>query len=242
MLYNPVETSIYRPDAAARAAMRERLGFSPDDVVVGFAGRLERQKGVHTLAPALHAAMERCPRLRALWIGSGKAEADVDAAILGSRHHARHVRLPWASNMAALYASMDVLAFPSISSESFGRVSIEAQACGVPVIASRTGGVPETLAPGRTGELVEAGDVDAWTGALVAVAENAGARARMGAAGRAFVSESFDGRRITRDFERLLGFERPDASRSPNAGLAGVAIHPPAEPLRTRMQRVARSR
>ena len=205
VVHNPLDTEAYRPDPARRAEMRARLGFAPDDVVVGFAGRLERQKGVHTLAPALDAAMACCPNLRALWIGSGKAESDVAGLLADSPYRERHVRMPWSAEMPACYAAMDVLAFPSISSETFGRVSIEAQACGVPVLASRTGGVPETLRDGVTGRLVAAGDVAAWTDALIDAARDVDGRARMGAAGRAFVRESFDGPRITRDFERLLG-------------------------------------
>ena len=204
VLFNSIDSSVFHPDALARVRTREQLGFVNGDVIVGFVGRLESKKGVHMLVLALDAAMARCPQLRALWIGSGKEGAKVETAITKSRHHARHVRLPWSVDLPAYYAAMDMLAFPSIGSEAFGRVAVEAQACGVPVLASRTGGVPETLLAGQTGVLLPPGDVTAWADALVAIAGDAGARARMGAAGRRFVCEAFDGHRIARDFERLL--------------------------------------
>ena len=204
MLFNSIDSSVFHPDALARVRTREQLGFVDGDVIVGFVGRLESKKGVHMLVLALDAAMARCPQLRALWIGSGKEGAKVETAITKSRHHARHVRLPWSVDLPAYYAAMDMLAFPSLGSEAFGRVAVEAQACGVPVLASRTGGVPETLLAGQTGVLLPPGDVTAWADALVAIAGDAGACARMGAAGRRFVCEAFDGHRIARDFERLL--------------------------------------
>jgi glycosyltransferase involved in cell wall biosynthesis len=56
---------------------------------------------------------------------------------------------------------VDVLLFPSLAPESFGLVALEAMACGVPVIGSRTGGIPEAVDEGRTGFLVPPGDSEA---------------------------------------------------------------------------------
>jgi glycosyltransferase involved in cell wall biosynthesis len=204
VLHNPIDARALRPDAPLRAETRRALGFAPDDLVVGFVGRIERSKGVLTLGAALDRAMARVPSLRALWIGSGRLEGEV-RALAGADHRARHVRLPWTTgSMAGYYNAMDVLAFPSIGTETFGRVSIEAQSCGVPVLGSRTGGVAESMRPDVTGRLLPPGDVAAWADALVALAEDAAGRARMGRAAREFAASTFDAPRIVADLERLL--------------------------------------
>ena len=204
VLYNPIDVERFRPDAARREVARRRFGFTPDDVVVGFAGRFERQKGVTVLAAALDEVMSRSPAVRALWVGQGELAADMEAKLAASPHASRHVREPWTDDVASCFAAMDVLAFPSIRRESFGRVAAEAQACGVPVIASNDGGIPETIRDGESGVLVPPGDVPAWTDAILKLANDASLRARMGAAGRAQACERFAAPRIADAFGRLL--------------------------------------
>ena len=204
VLYNPIDVDRFRPDAALRDASRRRLGFTPNDVVVGFAGRFERQKGVHVLAEALEGVMARVPNVRGLWVGGGELAEDIERKIAASPYASRHVREPWSNDVVACFAAMDVLAFPPIRRESFGRVSAEAQACALPVVASAVGGIPETLRDGVSGTLVPPGDVPAWTEALTTLAIDADLRARMGAAGRAQACERFASARIAEEFGRIL--------------------------------------
>ena len=205
VLYNPIDVERFRPpDAARREAARRRFGFAPNDVVVGFAGRFERQKGVTVLAAALEEVMSRSPAVRALWVGHGELAAAIEKELAASRHASRHVREPWTDDIASVFAAMDVLAFPSIRRESFGRVAAEAQACGVPVVASDDGGIPETIRAGESGLLAPPGDVPAWTDAIFRLATDASLRARMGAAGRVQACERFAAPRIAAAFGRLL--------------------------------------
>ena len=205
VLYNPIDVARFRPDPAMREATRRRFGFGPNDVVIGFAGRFERQKGVRVLATALEGVMAQCANARALWVGEGEVAAEIDATIAASPYASRHVREPWSADIVPYLAAMDILAFPSIRRESFGRVAAEAQACGVPVVASRVGGIPETLAENVSGILVEPGDVRQWTDALVSLVDDVTRRVRMGAAGRAQACERFSGPHIAAEFGRILG-------------------------------------
>lgn len=202
VLYNPIDTCHFHPDAALRARAREELGFGSDDCVVAFVGRMEANKGVVPFAKALSLAMARVPSLRALWVGFGRREADVDAIIHASPFADRHARRGWTDDMRPYYAAMDMLALPSTGRESFGRVLAEAQSCGVAVCGSDIGGIPETMQPGRTGVLVPPGDVSAWADALCALARDPERRESMGTAGREFVRSTFDPCIIAKDFER----------------------------------------
>jgi glycosyltransferase involved in cell wall biosynthesis len=204
VLYNPIDVERFRPDAARREAARRRFGFTPNDVVVGFAGRFERQKGVTVLAAALDDVMSRSPAVRALWVGQGELAGEMESKLAASPYASRHVRAPWTDDVATCFAAMDVLAFPSIRRESFGRVAAEAQACGVPVVASNDGGIPETIRDGESGLLVPPGDVPAWASAILELANDASRRARMGAAGRAQACERFAAPRIAAAFGPLL--------------------------------------
>ena len=123
--------------------------------------------------------------------------------------------------MVSCYSAMDILAFPSIRRESFGRVAAEAQACGVPVVASRVGGIPETLQENESGLLVEAGEVDAWTAALMKLVEDPLLRSEMGAAGRVQARERFAEPHIAEVFGQIL--ELQNESRPARTAVTGVA-------------------
>jgi glycosyltransferase involved in cell wall biosynthesis len=212
LLYNPVDTRRFRPDVAARREVREALGVPADAFLVGYVGALKEAKGAFTLARALEGAMDEVPGVHTLWVGEAASHAGV-LALVPERHRGRHHLRDWAPDVERLYAALDVLAVPSEWLEPFGRVAVEAQACAVPVLASRIAGLPETLLPGQTGELVPPGDVDAWREALVRQARRpAEERARMGEAGRTF-AQRFAPARIAAEFEALLGAAKTDASR-----------------------------
>jgi len=174
------------------------------------------------LAAALEGVMTRFSNARALWVGGGEVASEIDAQLAASPFSDRHVREPWSNDIVACFAAMDVLAFPPIRRESFGRVSAEAQACGLPVVASRVGGIPETLREGVSGLLVTPGDVPAWTDALATLVGDSTLRARMGAAGRAQAEERFAAARIAAEFGRILdspnGERRERGAPSPISG------------------------
>ena len=204
VLFNPIDTHHFQPQHALRESQRAALGLKCDDVLVGFVGRIEAHKGVVMYAKALTKAMERVPTLRALWVGFGQLEADVDRIIQESPFADRHFRMPWTDDPAPHYAAMDALAMPSTGPEAFGRVSVEAQACGVPVLVSAIGGIAETIEDGTTGHLVIPSDVDAWADALCELATNQVQRKAMGLAGPGFVRREFDSERIAEVCEQML--------------------------------------
>lgn len=150
----------------------------PDDaaarIVVGFAGRLVPEKGLGVLFDA----MARDRRLHARIAGGGPMADDLPGIV--ARHRlADRVELVGTlahDDVPAFYRSIDVLAVPSLPApgwtEQFGRVAIEAMACGVPVVSSDAGALPDVV--GGAGIVVPVGDAGALAGALV---EAAGPRA-----------------------------------------------------------------
>lgn len=215
VLYNPVNMALCRHDPVQRSAILRSLDIFGDPVVLGYCGRMQRGKGIFTLFDAATAAMAQQPQLHCLWLGDGPdAPALRERAAahpLGHRHHFAG----WANDIHPYYSAMSMLAFPSIATETFGRVSVEAQAAGLPVLASDIGGVPETLQPGVTGMLLPPGDVEAWRTAILDLCD-ASRRQPMGVAAEAFVREHFSTGVIAARFVQLLA-EATSTSRTRGA-------------------------
>ncbi len=204
VLYNPLDLNYFHPDPILRHATREAWGIKEDDIVLGFIGALHRDKGIFVLADAVNQAMVSLPKLKTVWIGEGPHSAEFLAHINRSGFANRHIIHKWAADVRPNYAAMDMLAIPTTKTETFGRVSIEAQASGVPVLCSNLGGIPETLAPGVTGRLLPPGDIPAWRDAILAMAGDAQMRTRMQEQGRVWVTQQFSAPVIARQFERML--------------------------------------
>ncbi len=170
-----VDTQAFTPDSTARARIRLDRGWDESIPVVGFLGRFVPQKGLPLL---LRAIAEVTVPWRALFVGGGP---DLDAIRAFAAAHPRRVSIATGvahADVPAHLNAMDVLCAPSQTTprwrEQFGRMLIEAMACGVPVLASRSGEIPCVV--GDAGVLLPEDDVAAWTAALTRVLTDAGLR------------------------------------------------------------------
>jgi glycosyltransferase involved in cell wall biosynthesis len=153
--------------------------------VVGFAGNLTEQKGWKVLLEAI----ERLPeRFKAVIIGDGEQRPDVESCLKRPKLADRVVYagvLP-KSDLLATYPLFDAFALPSVTTahavEQFGCVLAEAMACGVPVIGSDSGAIPEVI--GDAGLVVPEGDAEALARAIERLSEDEELRARLVALGR----------------------------------------------------------
>jgi D-inositol-3-phosphate glycosyltransferase len=149
-----VDTDLFRP--GDRKDVRRRLGLPLRDPVVLFVGRIEPLKGIDVL---LRAVSHIEGRFRVLVIGGDgkdlarKAELASLAAELRIADKVTFLDAVPHHDLPLYYNAADVCVVPSYY-ESFGLVAVEAMACGVPVIASRVGGLKETVRDGQTGYLV----------------------------------------------------------------------------------------
>jgi glycosyltransferase involved in cell wall biosynthesis len=107
--------------------------------------------------------------------------------------------------MHRYYSAADLFVFPGIG-ESLGMVFLEAQCCGLPVVACRTAGVPEVVADGDTGFLTPIGDMASFTGAVEKLLADDDLRTGMGRAARQYVLETHDlNKNYGRVEDRLIG-------------------------------------
>jgi len=199
-LFNPIDTQRFQPNAVARAELRARLGIAEGDVLAGFVGRIEPAKGVITLRDAVFNAMDVLPQLKMAWIGDGVAKDETMLLAAARGHLQRNIFVGWSAAPEEYYAGFDVLVAPSIEAETFGRVVAEAQSCGVPVIASDIGGLPEALVSNKTGLLVPPGNVARLTQAIVSLSMDDALRMQFADAGRQFVMENFSTLLVCKEF------------------------------------------
>lgn len=193
-----VDVETFRPDAAARREIRDRYGLGDRPVVV-CVSRLVPRKGQDVLIRALPDIRRRVADAALLVVGDGPDRARLsqlamrtgvtdDVVFTGS--------VPW-SRLPAHFAAGDVFAMPcrtrggGLDVEGFGIVYLEAAAVGLPVVAGRSGGAPETVLDGITGHVVDGRnvrDVAVTIGGLLADPERA---TKMGRAGREWVSDEW---------------------------------------------------
>jgi glycosyltransferase involved in cell wall biosynthesis len=210
------------PDPAARRRARAALGIEEGQRAIFAAGRFEPQKGFDLLLDAFERVHCADGQARLVLFGSGPLEEALRArAARAALGHA--VRFPgWRDDYPAFLAGADLYCLSS-RWEAFGYVLLDAMAAGVPIVATRVGGVPEVLHGGRYGTLVEPGDPAALAAALAAALHPDPARRPvLEEARRRVASEYSLGRMIERHaglYERLAG-ERHAGARSPRGGYA----------------------
>ncbi|MEO8547372.1 MAG: glycosyltransferase family 1 protein [Sphingomicrobium sp.] len=161
-------------------AWRRSLGIPDDALVVSFLGRLVMEKGLDQFADAMDALAERKVKFRVLVIGDGPARQWFEQQLPDAIFIGQLV----GPDLARGLASSDVLLNPSIT-EAFGNVTLEAMACGLPVVAAEATGATNLVRDGETGILVEPGDAEAFADALEAYAREPSLRSRHGEAGLA---------------------------------------------------------
>jgi len=171
-------------------------------VTCAFVGRLVAIKQVDLLLRACARAFAVHPRARLLVAGDGESRAELEAlaARLGLGDRVRF--LGWQTDLAALYAGIDIVALSSIN-EGTPVAVIEAMAAARAVLSTAVGGVPDLIDDGRTGRLVPPGDEAALAAALGELIANAELRRRLGLAARSDVRTRFGDARLVHEMDRL---------------------------------------
>lgn len=174
----PSAASLQTPDPQRVAALR---AAHPGPLRIGQVGALvDHHKGQRILLDALRDATPSLAQCPVLLIGAGEDEAALRAA---ARDLPQVVFTGFVDNVADHLAALDLFVFPS-REEGLGSVLIDAMAQGLPIVASRVGGIPELIEDGRTGILIPPGDASALAAALARLANDPALRARLGAAAR----------------------------------------------------------
>lgn len=204
-----IPTSVFR--RLERPPMRRQLGLDCD-YLVGFVGRFAPEKGLRILCDAM---LHLPPEVHCLLIGNGPLRSELESAAMETALKGRvHLLNSMAAEALARYLNcMDVMAVPSLTTphwkEQYGRVIGEGMACGVPIVGSDSGAIPEVI--GTAGLVVPEGDAVALAGAVTTLLFSRETRERLGEEGlrRAHENLSCDAmaRRLVEFYGEVLGNE-----------------------------------
>ena len=193
-----VDTERFAPDEVARAELRARYRLGDRPVVV-CVSRLVPRKGQDMLIRALPAIRQRVPDAALVIVGGGPHRTSLHrlAHTFGVSEHVVFTDGVPGDELPAHHAMADVFAMPcrtrgaGLDVEGLGIVYLEASASGVPVVAGRSGGAPETVVDGETGLVVDGWDVGAIASTIGDLLADPDRAARMGAAGRRWIVENW---------------------------------------------------
>lgn len=178
-------------DATARRAARAALGIPPDAMVLGFIGRVVRDKGIEELVAAWCLLRDQFPNLHLVVAGPFEPYDPITPAAEATLRGDPRIHLTgWLDDTRAVHASIDILVLPTYR-EGFGVVALEAAAMEVPVVATRIPGCIDAVQDGVTGTLVPVGDATALADAIRRYILDPDARRRHGRAGRQRVLREF---------------------------------------------------
>jgi L-malate glycosyltransferase len=190
-----VDTNVYKPRTDLASARRQEMGIGADEYVIGYLGRLVEEKGLVTLLKSL----KKLPfdRWRCLLVGAGPHEATLRAMVteLGCSHQVKFVGYVPHDQAPKWLSLFDVLVLASETrprwKEQFGRVLLEALACGTPVVGSNSGEIPTVITKTGGGMIFPEGDSDALAEKLIFLREEPGMRKELMVRGQTTVRNEY---------------------------------------------------
>jgi len=187
VIHSGIDLHRFIEGAKQRTRKRKELGIPPDSLLVGYVGWLIPIKGVTYLVSAMEKVAEKHPKSLLVLVGKGddkgeeeiKLKEQVERAGLTSKV----LFLGWRPDVDEIMGCFDIFVLPSLN-EGMGRVLVEAMAAGLPIVASRAGGIPDLVKDGQNGLLVPPEDASALEKAISVLLEDKAQRKRMGEAGK----------------------------------------------------------
>ncbi len=215
VIHNGVDTSVFKPDPDARRAVRQQLGVEEETPLIAYVGRLAHVKGVDVLLEAMVLLAQTGSDARLVLLGSGPLREELERqadGIPGVRF------LGQRDEVQCLLPAFDCVCVPS-RMETLGLAALEAMACGVPVVATAVGGLPEVVQDGSTGLLVAPEDPEALAAAIARLLGDEDLRREFAEKGRQAVLSSFrieqTVEQIERVWDEMMVEARPEPVEAP---------------------------
>lgn len=181
------------------ADLRDELDLQVDDFVVGFIGRISMDKGVDLLVEATNNSSLN-PKVKCIFIG-GIEDEELGEQLRKVEHKVRVI--PWTDDPWIYLKIIDVLCLPS-NREGFPNVVLEAAAAGKPAIVTRATGNVDSVIDGKTGAIVDLGDVGGLVDAMNSMCSNSEKTRVMGKDAKQRVADKFQPEQIWSGLEEIL--------------------------------------
>lgn len=189
---------------------------SPEERLVVYVGRLDKEKGVDCLIQALASARTKLPRFRLAIAGKGGEEDNLKrlAGSLDLANQTEFLGYVTGGALEALYKVADLLVCPS-TYEPFGIVPLEGMINGVPVMAADVGGMSDIIVHGRSGLKFAPGNIEALSAAIQSLLSDPGAARRLAEGGRKRAMEVFNWDRVASLVAPIYSGAKPNQPPSP---------------------------
>ena len=221
VVHKGIDLRRYLPDAEARDRLMDRYGGRPDEIILGTVTIMRRFKHPEVILEACALLQKRNVPFRLFVAGGGELGPEMEALAVRLGIANRVHWLGYVDRPEYFMRGWDVFLLAS-EGEAFGFVMVEAMCCGVPVVASASGAIPEIVEHGRTGFVTPLLDADAMAEAIRSLAQDESLRREMAAACVARVRDQFsvDGavEKTLRVYESMWSAEEPARRRSPARG------------------------
>jgi len=212
VIHNGVDSKRFCPDVERRNRIRQELGLSDAERVIGCVANLLPVKDHRTLLDSLGSVSEVHDGWRLLLVGEGPERPALQAVVDARPDWSRRVLFLGSSERVPdLLRAMDVFVLPSVA-EGICNSLLEAMATGLPVVATAVGGNPEVVVDGESGFLFMAGDVAGLAGRLIELLNDPARRTELSSGAMNRVREAFSLDSMVRGYEQLYGSVRPAAS------------------------------
>ncbi len=194
VVYDAVER-ISSQTPGRRSSARRRLDVTKADFLIGCVGQLTPEKGQELLIHGFSEILKAHPDSRLVLAGDGELRGEFQKLVRRLRLDHRIVLTGFVSNLDDLLPGVDLLVHPSLS-EGLGSVLLKGMAYGVPICASRTGGIPEVVINGETGFLFSPGSREALVKAVLHARRNPDLARRQSERAKAMVLSNFSVERM----------------------------------------------
>jgi len=202
VIYNGVDLAPFQDGTGEREVVRRELGLEAGSLAIVQVARLDYLKDHGTAVRTIERVLQKCPRARLVLVGDGPEEPQI-RELVRQRGLEPHVQfLGLRTDVARLLEAADIFLLTSIS-EGIPLTLIEAMAAGVPIVATRVGGIGEVVADGSTGLLAPSGDDSSLAQQILRLSENAALRQALGAEGRKRAWALFSEKKMHASYQQL---------------------------------------
>jgi glycosyltransferase involved in cell wall biosynthesis len=184
--------------------LRKKINLTENDIVIGTVARLDPRKGYNYLLESAAHVSKIYPRARFIFAGVGELRPELDRLVKKLGISEKVIFVGNVKSIPGFLGLLDIFVLPSLD-EGFGIVILEAMTAGLPVVASRVGGIPEIVNENETGFLVEPANSEALAQAIIKLIDDKELRVRMGDLAKAKVKK-FSSKEMTKKIEKVYDF------------------------------------
>ncbi len=203
LIYNGINIRNFERNNARRHEIRHRLGLTDKERVIGFVGRVSKEKGINVLLECGADIHPSFPDLHIVLVGDIVEDEQLKARLKNKKNdyvHSVGVR----SDVASFYSAFDIFVLPSLT-EGLPMVVLEAMAARLPVIASSVGSIPEVVENGKTGYLVKPNNAGSLYQAMEHLLRCPDQMREMGERGFEKVCRQFTSKKMIQEYVTIYG-------------------------------------